>query len=202
MPLFENVKRTAEKLTGFATPSRDDLAKLVRTRNANRVLFKDDGVIPNHPFWPLILYRSAVSLPDSFDPAAVLEKLFEQNGWGQSWRNGIYEYVHYHSQIHEVLGIARGTATVQFGGLKGRRVAVKPGDVAILPAGTGHQCLVKSDDLLVIGAYPPSGAYDLCTSSEDHARALKTIPKTSRPRSDPVYGTKGPLMTAWKAGRG
>jgi hypothetical protein len=47
-----------------------------------------------------------------------------------------------------------------------------------------------SKDFLVIGAYPPSGKYDECTSSEDHKRALTTIPKVGRPRKEPVYGTK------------
>jgi hypothetical protein len=35
---------------------------------------------------------------------------------GNSWRDGVYDYVHYHSRIHEVLGIARGTGKVQLGG--------------------------------------------------------------------------------------
>ena len=59
-------------------------------------------------------------LPDKLDPAAVFEELFESNRWGDSWRNGIYDYVHYHSRIHEVLGIARGEGEVQFGGHLGR----------------------------------------------------------------------------------
>ena len=46
------------------------------------------------------------------DPAAMFERLFETNGWGGSWRNGIYDYVHYHPRTHEVLGIARGRARV------------------------------------------------------------------------------------------
>jgi hypothetical protein len=37
-----------------------------------------------------------------------MEELFRKNGWGASWRDGIYDYVHYHSRIHEVLGVARG----------------------------------------------------------------------------------------------
>jgi uncharacterized protein YjlB len=40
-----------------------------------------------------------------------MEELFRQNGWRASWRDGIYDYVHYHSRIHEVLGVARGKAT-------------------------------------------------------------------------------------------
>ncbi|HKG74726.1 MAG TPA: cupin, partial [Aestuariivirgaceae bacterium] len=55
-----------------------------------------------------------------------------------------------------------------------------------------------SEDFLVVGAYPPSGTYDLCTSSEDHVRAVKTISKVGRPRKDPVLGGRGPLLTLWK----
>ena len=142
---------------------------------------------------------SAVS--ENLDPAAVLEELFECNGWGDSWRNDIYDYVHYHSRIHEVLGIARGEGKEQFGGHLGRTLRLKGGDVAVLPAGTGHQCLAATKDFLVIGAYPPSGKYDECTSSDDHKRALSTIPKVGRPRKDPVYGTRGPLLKAWSSMR-
>jgi uncharacterized protein YjlB len=130
------------------------------------------------------------------DPAAIMEDLFELNGWRDSWRNGIYDYVHYHSRIHEVLAIGRGKGTVRFGGNNGRTVEVKAGDVAILPAGTGHQCLTASSDFLVVGAYPPTSTYDECTKSEDHRQALKTIPKVGCPRKDPVYGTKG-LLSEW-----
>ena len=198
MPVLETLKKVTEKATRFARPSTNQIEGLVRTRKANAVKFKDDGVIPNNERWPLVVYRGAVSLPADLDPAAVIEDLFELNGWGDSWRNGIYDYVHYHSRIHEVLGIARGTGTVRFGGNNGKTVQLKAGDVAILPAGIGHQCLNASTDFLVVGAYPPSGTYDECTKSEEHARALKTIPKVGRPRKDPVYGSKGPLLSAWK----
>ena len=99
------------------------------TQAASR-LFKDDGVIPNHPKWPLFIYKSAVRLPGALDPAAVFEDLFRANGWGKSWRDSIYKYAHYHSRIHEVLGIARGSCTVQFGGTRGRAFNLKAGDVA------------------------------------------------------------------------
>ena len=131
--------------------------KLLRGRKPHTYRFKDDGLIPNHPKWPLVIYKSAIRLPNSLDPAAVFEVLFESNGWGDSWRDGIYDYAHYHSCIHEVLGIARGSGKVQFGGPKGRTLFLKAGDVAVLPTGTGHQCLEASDDFLVIGAYPPTG---------------------------------------------
>jgi uncharacterized protein YjlB len=169
----------------------------MNARKVSEFRFADDGLIPNHPTWPLLLYGGAVDLPGGSDPASVLEALFASHGWGQSWRNGVYDFVHYHSQIHEVLGVARGTAEVQFGGPHGRTVAIEAGDVAILPAGTGHQRIASSGDFLVVGAYPPFGTYDLCRSPADHERALKTIPKVGRPDTDPVHGGKGPLLESW-----
>jgi uncharacterized protein YjlB len=177
MPLLEDVKKLTEKITGWSRPAPGELEGAVRERKAHRFRFQDDGLIPNHPRWPVILYRGALRFPKGCDPAAVLEDLFEAHGWGDSWRDGIYDYVHYHSRIHEVLGIARGHAKVQLGGLHGRIFQIKAGDVAILPAGTGHQCLSASKDFLVIGAYPPFGTYDECTKHENRARAVRTIPK-------------------------
>ena len=197
--MWEQATRIVEKITGWSRPSSDQLAGLVRQRKAHAFRFRDDGIIPNHPHWPLIVYRGVVRFPASLDPAAVLEDLFKTNGWGDSWRDGIYDFVHYHSRIHEALGIARGAGKVQFGGKRGRTLHLKAGDVAVLPAGTGHQCVGASRDFLVVGAYPPSGQYDVCTNSDDHKRALKTVPKVARPRKDPVFGSSGPLTKAWKA---
>lgn len=97
-----------------------------------------------------------------------------------------------------MLGIARGKGRVRFGGKKGRIFTLKAGDVAILPAGTGHQCLSADADFLVVGAYPRAGTYDECTTVEDRPRALKTISKVPLPRKDPVYGNGGPLPKLWK----
>lgn len=198
MPLLEHAKRVVERVTGRGRPPEKDLPALVRERKANAFHFQDDGFVPNNPHWPLIVYRGAVRLPADCDPAAVFEDLFENNGWGDSWRDGVYDYVHYHSRIHEVLGIARGHAEVQFGGPHGRVFALKAGDVAVLPAGTGHQCFSASKDFLVVGAYPPAGSYDECTKPQDHDRAVKTVAKVARPRKDPLYGAKGPLLALWK----
>jgi uncharacterized protein YjlB len=201
MPIIESAKASIEKITGWQRPSNDDLDRLVRLRKANTFRFSDDGLIPNHPRWDMLVYRGVLKMPGQFDPAAVFEEVFERNGWGRSWRNGIYDYVHYHSGIHEVLGIARGSGKVRFGGGRGRTLPLKAGDVAVLPAGTGHQRLAATDDFLVVGAYPPDGTYDECTGSEHHARAVRTIPKVPRPHMDPVYGKKGPLTDLWTASR-
>jgi hypothetical protein len=58
--LLENITRIADR-TGSTRP--DDSQVLLRERKPHTRLFKDDGVIPNHPRWPLVIYKSAVRLP-------------------------------------------------------------------------------------------------------------------------------------------
>src|SRR5437588_5989885 len=154
MALIEDAKRLAEKATGLGRPAKGRLLALTRPRKPQTFRFKDDGAVPNHPRWSLVHLRSAVRLPTDLDPAAVFEDLFERNGWRDSWRDGVYDYLHYHSRIHEVMGVARGSAVVRFGGRKGRKLRIKAGDVVILPAATGHERLSASQDFLVVGAYP------------------------------------------------
>ncbi len=171
-----------------------------RRTNPTTYKFADDGSIPNNPALPMLLYRSGVDIVGSPDPEKVIEKTFAENGWGNMWRNGIFPYVHYHSMIHEAMGIARGRATVRFGGDKGREIEIVPGDVVILPAGTGHQLVTQSQELVVIGAYPPSGKYDLCRGSKaEHSKAVGSIPKVPLPPSDPAFGPKGPLIALWRS---
>jgi uncharacterized protein YjlB len=161
-------------------------------------MFADDGAVPNNRL-PFLVYRGAID-SRARDMAARIEKTFEKNGWGHGmWRNGIFPFVHYHSQIHEVLGIAKGSARVRFGGDKGEELDVEAGDVAILPAGTGHQRLAATGDLLVIGAYPPQGHYDLCRGTQaEHSRALSTVPRVPLPETDPLFGAGGPLTRLWR----
>jgi uncharacterized protein YjlB len=194
----EELKKTVEKLTGRGRPDARQLEQAIWRRRPSVFRFEDSGLVPNNRRFPFIVYRSAVKLLRSCDPAAIFEELFAHNGWSDSWRNGIYDYVHYHPGIHEVLGIARGNAVVQFGGSAGRKVKLKAGDVAILPAGTGHQCLRASNNLLVVGAYPSSGKYtEFRPTNPNHKKALASIPRVPVPRKDPVYGRDGPLRTLW-----
>ena len=160
------------------------------------IVFADDGLVPNNPM-PFLVYKGAVAV-DPHHPEETIEKLFAANGWGAMWRNGVYDFLHYHATVHEVLGIARGHARVRFGGDKGKELEVSAGDVAILPAGTGHQCISASIDFSVVGAYPPGPPMDLVRpTKEAHAKALKTIPQVKQPKSDPVMGANGPLVRLW-----
>ena len=160
-------------------------------------LLEDDGAIPNNKKLPLLVYQAAVTLP-KHDPPSIFEAVFRANGWRGSWRNGIYSFHHYHSAAHEALGIASGTAKVQFGGEKGVILTVQAGDVVVIPAGVGHKNLGASQDLCVVGAYPPGQRVDLCKGEpSERPWALQSIAKVPLPDTDPVYGEQGPLMREW-----
>ncbi|HEU4660727.1 MAG TPA: hypothetical protein VFS63_08700 [Pseudolabrys sp.] len=163
--------------------------------------FKDDGLVPNNPALPALVYKSAIDVGSASAPEAEIERLFVANGWGRDmWRDGIFSYVHYHSMIHEALGVARGHARVQLGGHAGEVLEFSAGDIAVLPAGTGHQRLSASNDFSVVGAYPPEGTYDLCRGDNpgEREKALTTIPNVPQPQSDPVFGEHGPLLALWR----
>ena len=201
MPLLEDAKRTIERVTGLGRPTAKDVALLTQPRKPHLLRFKDDGETPNNARCPMILYRSPVKLSRDFDPAAIFEQLFDANGWKESWRNGMYDYLHFHTHTHEVLGIARGTVRAAFGGAEGKNLDLKAGDVVILPAGTGHQRIKASKDLLIVGAYPANGGgYDEPKPEDvSHKEALRSIARVRAPRADPVYGKDGPLKTAWRS---
>jgi uncharacterized protein YjlB len=160
--------------------------------------FTDDGLVPNNRL-PFLVYKAAVDI-DNDHPEKTIEGLFGANGWGDMWRNGIFDYLHYHATVHEALGIASGQATVRFGGDNGEAIELAAGDVAILPAGTGHQCLTASRDFSVVGAYPPGPKMQITRPTpENYRKARKTIPQVKLPNSDPVLGEDGPLVRLWKS---
>lgn len=159
-------------------------------------VFEDDGLVPNNPM-PFLIYKGAVDVANTH-PEKTIEGLFGANGWGDMWRNGVYDYLHYHATVHEALGIACGHARVRFGGDRGREFEISAGDVAILPAGTGHQCISASPDFSVVGAYPPGAKMHVTRPTpKNHERALQTIPQVKLPKTDPVMGEDGPLLRLW-----
>ena len=151
--------------------------------------------VPNNVL-PVLVYRGV----GPHDGSAML-KLFGRNKWSNGWRNGIYSFHHFHSTSHEVLGIARGEVTVRLGGETGRDMALQAGDVAVLPAGTGHKRLSAAGDLEVVGAYPEGCDWDLIRADDvDDAllqKAIASITGLSCPRSDPVFGEAGTLIGLW-----
>lgn len=162
------------------------------------LLFEEDAAIPNNSQLPLLVYRRALQDIDD-RTAGELQRLFESNRWIGTWQNGVFDYHHYHSNAHEVLGVCKGEARIHFGGRQGRVVAVHAGDVAILPAGTGHKCVESSNDFLVVGGYPAGRQdYDLIREEPDRkSQAKDRVAAVPLPPTDPLYGAAGILSRHW-----
>lgn len=159
------------------------------------LLLQRNGWVPNNPRLPVLIYIKAIAVEDG-DPAALIEEIFNANGWPPQWRDGVYDYHHYHTQGHEVLGIASGCARVMLGGPEGRILEISAGDVLLLPAGTGHCNLGCSDDFLVVGAYPPGQHADICREAPSPEQ-LRNIQQLPFPKQDPVQGQLDAVRRYW-----
>lgn len=167
-------------------------------RHTHVFLLEDDGIFPNNEQLPAVLYEHVFQIGNEEQAADGIEKLLEQNAWHHPWRNGIYDYHHFHSTAHEVLVCYAGKARVQLGGPSGVTVDFSTGDVLILPAGTAHRCEEATSDFRCIGAYPLDQLFDICYGKvEERAKAREDILKVPLPLADPVYGTDGPLVFQW-----
>lgn len=73
-----------------------------------------NGWMPNNDRLPVVLYRGAITAKS--DLAAEMERILKQNGWPAQWRDGVYDFHHYDSTTHEVLGFAGGWGRLMLGG--------------------------------------------------------------------------------------
>lgn len=159
-------------------------------------MFADDGIVPNNPRLPVVLMRGAVR-PGA--GAGAIRALMEANGWGGTWTYTVFDYHHYHSNAHEALVCAAGWADLLLGGPSGETFRVETGDAVVLPAGTGHRRMASGGGFAMCGAYPP-GQEDrdlIRAGSEPRGDAAARIAAVADPETDPVYGSGGPLITAW-----
>jgi uncharacterized protein YjlB len=161
-------------------------------------LLKDDGTYPNNSQLPLLVYKQAINLTGP-DPADGAQQVLEANGWGGTWKNGIYDYNHYHSTSHEVLVVYCGHAEVQLGGDQGPVFKLQTGDMVVIPAGVAHKNLGQSHDFGVVGAYPQGQEnYDMNYGKEgERPKTDDNIVKVPLPQKDPAYGADGPLNKYW-----
>lgn len=171
-----------------AAPAADNIKLLHLERNS---------WVPNNPHLPVILYQGV--LPPVSAMTDATERLFEKNDWPPQWVASIFSFHHYHSTAHEVLGCVSGSAKVMLGGPDGHVITMAAGDVALLPAGTGHCNQGSSDDFQVVGAYPPHQQWDICRTAPT-AEMRQRISQLPFPESDPVAGRSGPLTHSWERG--
>ncbi len=150
------------------------------------LVLAENGWVPNNARLPVIVYRSAAD-GEGNALAERFEEMFAAHCWPPDWRDGIYDYHHYHSTAHEALGVFAGFATLELGGPGGKRIEVGAGDALMLPAGTGHRAIRSSEDFRVVGAYPEGQAWDICRAAADDAvrASLQSLPD---PAQDPVTG--------------
>lgn len=159
-------------------------------------LFKDDGRFPNNENLPLIIIKSVLTgtsiRPEQF------EKMFTENDWPAAWRNGLFDFHHYHSTAHEALGVYSGWVRGCFGGPSGEIFEARAGDVIIIPAGVSHCNKGQSPDFRVVGSYPAGQPWDMKYGNpDDRPGADENISGVTTPESDPVFGRSGPLISLW-----
>jgi len=190
---MENTQKLLSQL-GLLDPNSPDKSSPVQPE---AYFFKDDGKFPNSKL-PVLIYRA--HNPADKDLAPLFEELFQVNDWPPQWRYGVYNYHHFHSKSHELLGVASGHATLMIGGPSGKEIEVNKGDVILWPAGTGHKSVETSKDFLCVGAYPPDQQnYDMLKGDPaEHDEAVKNIEKVRTPTSDPLGGEGGAITKFWK----
>jgi uncharacterized protein YjlB len=164
-------------------------------------LFREAGGFPNNSRLPVLVYKR-VSAPSPERNSEAIARWFEQrwpqHEWRAAWRWGVYDFPHYHSTAHEILGVYQGHASLRVGHDAGVTFVVEAGDMLVLPAGTAHQNLGSSDDFQVVGGYPVGQSADLLRGvNGERPAADRRIAAVPLPRADPIHGTVGPLVREW-----
>lgn len=159
---------------------------------------KPTKLVPNSVY-PLMYYQSAFSAGTSPD---AISAHFAKHRWDEQYRGGMSYQSHYHSTTHEVMGVYKGKAQLQFGmsdqdtELEQRNkvvLEVSEGDVIIIPSGVAHRCLKDDGGLSTVGSYPRGGKqWDMNYGGEGGQIEV------SVPDMDPFYGRdKEGLTGVW-----
>ena len=112
-------------------------------KTTRKIYFSKGPDVPNNTL-PVLLYRSVLAA-NAPAKARRFRERFRDKGWAGLWTDTIYDYMHFHSNAHEVLGIANGKVSLRLGGENGSLIRLKA-DMLILPAGVGHRYLSVAFD--------------------------------------------------------
>lgn len=157
----------------------------LRRTNPDIFYFKDDGLTPNSHL-PVLIYRGLFD--DKYESCEEwLEEKFTANGWVRTCQKPLFDYYHYHSNTHEVLGVCEGRGFIQLAADNGVKTEIVKGDVVLIPAGVGHFCINHSVDFAVVAGYPNNAVPDVKKAHpEEREGALENIKKVPAPEFDPV----------------
>lgn len=157
---------------------------------------EENEPFPNNTKLPVLLYRNVFG---SSATPEIMEKTLADNNWKGSWRNGIYNFQHYHSTAHEALAVYSGWAEVQLGGPGSETVRIEKGDLVVLPAGTAHKRIDSGNGFAVVGAHPDSQNWDMNYGKTGETEPAKeNIKNVALPGFDPVFGKGGKIFDFWK----
>ena len=152
----------------------------------HRLFMDHDGVFPNNPHYPLLIFAGGCEHLDS----AATERAIVAASWSAPWAWGVFDFHHYHSTAWEILACVKGRAVLQLGGPTGPEIGVTLGDVVLVPPGFAHRQLEATQDFTLLGAYPNSG----CSGPVDTVRAAPTaaqranIAAVQAPSEEPISG--------------
>ncbi len=162
-------------------------------REPDLLLLDPDPIIPNSTL-PVLIYRAAIAPKNG--KALGFKDLYNANDWHGVWRNGIYDFHHFHSISHEVLGIEAGRAQVRLGGDYRRQCRCRSRRCVDPPAGT----------VIAVSAPRPISASSAAIRAarsiriscvRDSDTALANIKAVALPKTDPVQGKDGSLLRLW-----
>lgn len=156
----------------------------------------ESALFPNNHL-PVIFYKQPWQLPFFGSTTFVMDK-FASCDWVHAWKADIFDYHHYHSTAHEVLGAVRGECQLQLGGDEGAVIEFEKGDVLVIPAGVAHKKVGGTTTFQCVGAYPKGQFYDMNYGTVgERPQVDRAVAKVCLPEQDPVFGTKGPLIERW-----
>jgi uncharacterized protein YjlB len=186
--------RTHEKHEKHEKPQKQG-ARASSEARIETFRLKPNAWVPNNQCLPVIVYRQAFD-PDTADLTGHIDRCFARHAWPVQWHDGVFDYHHFHSTAHEVLGVLAGAAELIVGGPGGRALRIETADVMLLPAGTGHCLMTRENAFQVAGGYPQGQQWDIRRDAltADELRAMEALPF---PPCDPVYGKRGPLIEHW-----
>lgn len=156
------------------------------------------GLVPNTSIQqkPLMIYKSA--FPSSTNASQIESHLSSVGVVTPQWRFTMYNFDHFHSTSHEVLGIAAGKAKLCFGHEENPKCVqeiLEKGDVIIMPAGVSHRLLEDlSGGFSMVGCYPTGCNWDMCYGKKGEESKVEQIKDVKWFTKDPVYGEEGPTL--------